>query len=100
MTRNTNAPAASEKRWAVIAPDGRHVWLGRASDPSKDEILRAEAGLRAQGRDGLLVVVAGDYWRAGIPLEVRRLAEPSTSFAEAVTAFQAARKRRLRELQA
>ena len=51
-----------EKRWAVVTGDGRHVWLGRHTDPSEDEITRAADGLRAQGLTGWLAVTEGVYY--------------------------------------
>jgi hypothetical protein len=97
----SSAPAARERRWAVIAPDGRHVWLGRHSDPSPEELAQAESGLRAQGLGGWLAVVAGNYWSRRTKLdvlEVRALAEPNGSFETAVAEFRAARERKLAEL--
>jgi hypothetical protein len=102
MTRGPiSAPAARERRWAIIAPDGRHVWLGRHSDPSPEELAEAENGLRAQGLGGWLAAVAGDYWSRRTRLdvlEVRALAEPTGSFESAVAAFRAARDKKLNEL--
>jgi hypothetical protein len=39
-----------ERRWIVLGTDGRHVSLGRDSDPSPEEIEAAEAALLAQGQ--------------------------------------------------
>jgi hypothetical protein len=84
----------AEHRWIVLGTDGRHVTLGRHTDPTEDEILAAESGLIAQELSGWLVIVEGNYWdkRSKISvMEVRSLAAPSTSFDSAVTAFRTAR---------
>jgi hypothetical protein len=83
-----------ERRWIVLGEDGRHVTLGRHSDPSPDEIAQAEAGLAAQGLAGWLAVMEGAYYQRGKPslMMVRPLCSPERPFAKAVDAFQAARK--------
>jgi len=71
---------AREKRWAIIGEDGRHVWMGRNSDPSEDEIVVAEQTLDAKGLAGWLAIVEGDYWsKRGTTgfIMVRPLAAPS-----------------------
>ncbi|MDO9502766.1 hypothetical protein [Falsiroseomonas sp.] len=82
-----------ETRWIIIGTDGRHVTLGRHTDPSPDEITQAEAGLAAQGLAGWLAVMKGGYYTRRKPslMMVRPLCDPQTPFAEAVDAFQAAR---------
>jgi hypothetical protein len=82
-----------ERRWIVLGEDGRHVTLGRHSDPSPDEIAQAEAGLAAQGLAGWLAVMEGAYYQLGKPslMMVRPLCDPRRPFAEAVDAFQTAR---------
>ena len=92
-----SAPAALERRWAIIAPDGCHFWLGRHSDPSPAELAVAENSLRAQGLGGWLAVVAGDYWSRRTTLdilEVRALAEPTGDFASAMIDFRPAPRQR------
>ncbi|MFC7552328.1 hypothetical protein ACFQU7_08815 [Pseudoroseomonas wenyumeiae] len=68
-----------ERRWVILGEDGRHVTLGRASDPSEDEIRRAEEQLRAQGLAGWLAVMQGNPYTGTMPrlMMVRPLAEPS-----------------------
>lgn len=89
----------TERRWAIIASDGRHTWLGRNSDPSHDEIARAEEQLSAQGVSAWLAIVAGDYWSTASELEfltVRALAGAAEADWEAARqAFLAARQERL-----
>jgi hypothetical protein len=83
-----------ERRWLVLGEDGRHVWLGRYTDPTPEEIAAAEAALAAQGLAGWLAAMEGDYWRrrARIELiEVQTLGAPAVAFREAVTAFEAKR---------
>jgi len=82
-----------ERRWIVLGEDGRHVTMGRHSDPSPDEIAQAEAGLAAQGLAGWLAVMEGAYYQRGKPslMMVRPLCSPQLPFADAVDAFQAAR---------
>ncbi len=83
-----------ERRWVVLAsahgrvPHGGYVTLGRGSDPSEDEILAAEEALRAQGMAGYLALMEGNPWVGPLPLlmEVRPLANPPGSFAEAAAA--------------
>jgi hypothetical protein len=84
----TKAERSQERRWVVIAADGRYVTLGRHSDPSEQEILDAENALRTQGLNGWLAIMEGNPWvgLAPVLLEVRALAEPTASFAEAAAA--------------
>jgi hypothetical protein len=85
-----------ERRWIVLGTDGRHVTLGRYSDPSEEEIQAAEQVLTAQGLAGWLAVLEGDYWRRRAMVSVmavRPLAGPTSGFDEAVAAFEACRMR-------
>jgi hypothetical protein len=43
-------PKGAERRWIILAQDGRHVTMGRAAPPSEDEVEAAAAALGAQGR--------------------------------------------------
>ncbi len=83
-----------EMRWIILCTDGRHVTVGRHSDPSPEEIVGAEAMLAAQGLAGWLVMMEGGYYQRRKPalLMVRPLCDPKTPFSEAVEAFQAARE--------
>lgn len=83
-----------ERRWIVLGEDGRHVTMGRHSDPSPEEIAQAEAGLAAQGLAGWLAVMEGAYYQRSKPslMMVRQLCNPERPFAEAVDAFEAARR--------
>lgn len=77
-----------ERRWVVVAPDGRYVTLGRHSDPSEEEILAAEKALLSQELSGWLAIMEGNPWVGKAPelLEVRPLASPTTTFAAAAAA--------------
>lgn len=92
---------ARQKTWAVIGEDGRHVWLGRHSDPTEEEIDGAERGLATQGLAGWVAVVEGDYWSPKGKLAivmVRPLANPASGFGAAVEAFEKARRARLADI--
>jgi hypothetical protein len=86
------AERSRERRWVIVSPDGRYVTLGRASDPSEEEILAAEEALRAQGAAGWLAVMEGNPYVGAVPrlMEVRPLAQPTTAFADAAAACLAA----------
>lgn len=87
-----------ERRWIVLGTDGRHVTLGRHSDPSEEEIVTAEHALAAQGGAGWLAILEGDYWNRRSKLSmmmVKPLANPASSFEDAVVAFEMSRKRAL-----
>lgn len=78
-----------DRRWIILAEDGRFVTLGRAADPTEEEIAQAEVAMRAQGLAGWLAVMeVNRYTSAHLNLlEVRLLAAPTRAFAEAVAAF-------------
>ena len=82
--------AERERRWIVLGEDGRHVTLGRHTDPTTEEIGHAGAGLRAAGLGGWLAVMEGVYYRSrgGVSLMmVRELVPCRASWDEAVSAF-------------
>lgn len=84
----------SERRWIILGEDGRHVTMGRHSDPSPDELAQAEASLEAQGLAGWLAVMEGGYYERRKPalMMVRPLCNPQRPFVEAADAFEAARE--------
>lgn len=86
--------AALETRWIVLGTDGRHVTMGRHTDPSPEEVEQAEHGLAAQGLSGWLAVMKGGYYVRRKPslMMVRPLANPARPFEEAVAEFEAKRK--------
>jgi hypothetical protein len=83
-----------ETRWIALATDGRHVTLGRHTDPSEDEIKATETALAAQGLSGFLAVLRGGYYTRNTVelLQVRPLATAMPDQWEgAVAAFLAKR---------
>ncbi len=74
--------------------------LGRASDPTEQDILDAEAALLRQGLGGWLAVMQGNPYVGTEPqlLEVRRLGEPSVEFRQAAETCVAAIRQRRQEL--
>ena len=93
------ANRSREKRWVVIAEDGRFVTLGRASDPTDAEIQAAEDGLRSQGLAGWLAIMEGNPYVGALPqlLAVRPLAKEALQFSDVQAACLAsiAKHRRL-----
>ncbi len=88
--------AHRERRWIVLAEDGRHSTLGRDTDPSEDEIKAAERSLAAQALNGWLAIAEGDYWsrRAKVNLlMVRCLGAPQIEFNAAAAIFESLRRR-------
>jgi hypothetical protein len=93
---------SAERRWIVLAEDGRFVTLGRASDPTEQEILDSEAALLRQGLPGgWLAVMQGNPHVGAEPrlMEVRCLGEPKIPFDKAARACVAAIMRRRAEVQ-
>ena len=91
----------SERRWMILAQDGRHVTMGRAAPPSEAEVEAAAAALAAQGLAGWLASLDGNYWsRRRVALAaVQMLGDDATlGWSAASTAFEAARQRALRPL--
>jgi hypothetical protein len=78
-----------ERRWVAICEDGRHVTLGRHTDPSEDEIKATEAALLALGQGGWLAVTEGTYYSRDTMsvLQVRMLGKPAVTWDEVKAAF-------------
>lgn len=55
---------ARERRWIILAEDGRYITIGRDTDPSDEEVTYLGEGLRAQGIGGWLAVVQGHYYQS------------------------------------
>ena len=87
----------NERRWALIAQDGRHSWLGRHTDPSEDELSRATATLAQQGLSGWLAVTEGVYHSRGeLTVMMVRPLHGQASWEAALEAFQEHRRQSLR----
>ena len=92
---------SSERRWIILAQDGRHVTMGRAASPSEAEVEGAAAALAAKGLAGWLATLDGNYWsrRSVVLAPVQMLGDGTTlDWSTAITAFEAARQRALRSL--
>jgi hypothetical protein len=90
---------ARERRWIVLGEDGRHVSVGRYSDPSDAELVTVADALRAQNTGGWLAVMEGVYSRgrtAPTLMMVRSLAPVTAAWDEAAAAFQERRMQALR----
>lgn len=83
----------------TLAGDGRHVWLGRGTDPTDDELGRIGAALDAQAATAWLVLVRGDYWDAADSIETvvaRRLtSRHEGALDDALEAWNALRRKAL-----
>jgi hypothetical protein len=82
--RNATLPdlqpdGASDRRWVVIGEDGRYLTLGRAVDPTEDELRDVERQLAAQRIGGWLAVMSSSPYGPVMPslMMVRPLASPS-----------------------
>ena len=86
--------ARTQRRWIILAQDGRHVTLGRAAPPSAAEVEAAAAALATQGLAGWLATLEGDYWSRGrVELAPMQIIGTSVAleWAAAVAAFGARR---------
>jgi hypothetical protein len=83
-----------ERRWLVVAEDGRHVTLGRHSDPSDDEIAEAGRRIDALGLAAWLVISEGGYYnRTKVTLMmVRSITAAQGDWVAAETRWQEHRK--------
>jgi hypothetical protein len=80
---------ASDRRWVVVFDDGSVSTLGRAADPSEEELARIEASLAGRGLGAWLAIQSHSFHRAPPPpdfVAVRRLGPQGSSFEEAVAA--------------
>ncbi len=94
-------PKSGERRWIILAQDGRHATMGRAAPPSEAEVEAAATALAAQGLAGWLATLDGNYWarRRVVLAPVQMLGDAATlDWPAAITAFEAARQHTLRSL--
>ena len=87
--------ANSERRWIILSDDGRHVTIGRHTDPTPDEIARSGDALKAIGSGGWLAVMEGVYYgrRPVRLMQVSMVAPTAVLWDSAVEAFRAIRER-------
>ena len=85
-----------EKRWLIVAQDGRHVTVGRHTDPAPEEIERAGLSLDELGIAGWLAVSEGIYHSGGevVLLMVRRITEMNGRWEDAERAWHEIRAER------
>jgi hypothetical protein len=93
----TSPPSRRERRWLVIAEDGRHSTLGRHSDPSPDEIENIRAIADAQGWAGWLVISEGVYYSSDSVdlMVVRRITSKDGDWDEAARRWHGLRREAL-----
>lgn len=85
-----------ERRWAVIAADGRHVWLGRHSDPTESELRSAARSLADTGVVGWLAITEGAYHSDDeLSVMLVRSLHGTGDWAEALAAFLDRRRKAL-----
>jgi hypothetical protein len=78
-----------EKRWIVLAEDGRHTTVGRHSDPTEEELSDARRGLTAASLGGWLALTEGTYYSRGAMNIIlkRELAPAKVKFDHAAQLF-------------
>ena len=57
-----------ERRWIILAADGRHSTLGRSAPPDEEEVAKAASTLAAVGLAGWYIILDGDYWSHRAPV--------------------------------
>ena len=82
---------SSDRRWVILMPDGSAATLGRARDPSDEEIRQAEADMEGQGLSGWLAVQSHSLYVEPFPtfMAVRHIGVPAGTFEDAVAALRA-----------
>lgn len=83
----------------VLSEDGRHTWLGRATDPSQHELSQAGTMMDDLGLAAWLVVTRGAYY-AQVHIElliIRRLTTKTASEDDAIAKWRMAREDVLRQ---
>jgi hypothetical protein len=77
---------SSDRRWVILLEDGRVSALGRARDPSDEEVALAEGALAKQGISGWLAIQSHSIHASSFPtfMAARPMGTPRTTFEEAV----------------
>jgi hypothetical protein len=90
-----------EIRWIVLGTNGKHVTVGRDTDPTEEEVAVAEAALVARGLAGWLALMKANYYSRHKPSlsMIRALGNPTTTFDEAARAFFVEREKLVTGLQ-
>ena len=57
-----------ERRWIIMAADGRHSTLGCHAPPDEEEVAKAASALAALGLAGWYIILDGDYWSRRTPV--------------------------------
>ncbi len=86
--------AAAERRWVILDTLGRHITVGRHSDPSDAELDAAAVALAGEGVGGWLATLTGSYYGRR-PVQIHKVAElvaGPVSFDLAAALFQAKRE--------
>ena len=84
-------PIPIERRYLLIAEDGRHTTLGRATEPDQEALDTAAEGLDSLGLAGWYVLTEGRYYSpedAITLLPIRRLTSAEGDWDAAAAAFQ------------
>lgn len=81
----------------VLSEDGRHVALGRQTEPDASEVKRSAHGLASLGLGGWLCRLEGDYYSKSTLSIVRLqiLGQPAAHFDQATARFLDLRRDRL-----
>ena len=82
----------SDRRWVLVMDDGTVSTLGRATDPTEEELARVEEMLAAQGVGGWLAIQSHSAYRGPPPptfVEVRRVGSDGKTFEDVVASVLA-----------
>ena len=89
--------ADRERRWLVVTADGRHVTVGRGTDPTEEEIHMLSRQVDELGVAAWLAIQAGDYHDPDAALElmeVRRIGRREGNWEQARAAFLTIRRQK------
>jgi hypothetical protein len=79
----------SDPRWVILLEDGRYNLLGRHTEPTEADIMRAEGAMMAAGARGWLAIMDRSEFATGKPIfsMVKEIGKPATLFDDAVRTF-------------